>query len=73
MPINREFRVKLGYKNAEKLKDHFKGKDIIDVNWNKIELYNSRIKDIFQELNTVVHESIRYANLKAINFQIDNA
>ena len=73
MPINREFRVKLGYKNAEKLKDHFKGKDIIDVNWNKIELYNSRIKDIFQELNTVVHESIRYANLTAFNLKIDNA
>lgn len=73
MPINRKFRVKLGYPNAGRLKEHFKGKDIVDINWNKIELYNSRIKDIFRELNSVVHENIRYENLTGFNFKIDNA
>lgn len=73
MPINRKFRVKLGYSNAGRLKEHFKGKDIVDINWNKIELYNSRIKDIFRELNSVVHENIRYENLTGFNFKIDNA
>ncbi len=73
MAFDREFRVKLGYTNAQKLKDHFTGKDIVNINWNKIELYNSRIKDIFQELNSVVHESIGYENLTAFNLKIDNA
>ncbi len=73
MPINRDFRVKLGYPNAEKLKKHFKGKDIVEINWNKIELYNYRIKEIFQELNEVVHESIKHDDLSAFNLKIDNA
>lgn len=73
MPINREFRVRLGYTNAETLKKHFKGKDIIEVNWNKIERYNSRIKTIFQELNDIVHESIKYDDLSLFNLKIDNA
>lgn len=74
MPIiGREFRVKLGYKNAEKLKEYFKGKDIVNINWDKIELYNARIKKIFQELNAVVHEAIRYEDLPAFNSKIDNA
>lgn len=73
MPINREFRVKLGYPNAEVLKKYFKGKDIVEVNWNKIELYNSRIKDFFRELNAVVHESIKYENLASFDSKIDNA
>lgn len=63
MSVDREFRVRLGYTNADRLKKYYKGKDIVDINWNKIEQYNSRIKDIFQKLNTVVHESIRYDNM----------
>ena len=73
MAIEREYRVKLGYPNANLLKKHFKGTDIIDINWHKIELYNSRIKDIFQELNNIVHESIKYKNLSLFNSKIDNA
>lgn len=73
MPINRNYRILLGYPNAEVLKKHFKAKDIIEVNWSKIELYNYRIKNIFQELNNVVHESIRHENLTEFNFKIDNA
>ena len=73
MPINRDFRVKLGYPNAEVLKKHFKGKDIVEINWNKIELYNSRIKDIFRELNSVIHESIKYEDFATFDSVIDNA
>lgn len=73
MPTDREFRVKLGYSNAEKLKKYYKGKDIVEINWKKIKQYNSRIKDIFQKLNAVVHKSIRYENLTSFNLKIDNA
>ena len=73
MPVNREFRVRFGYTNADRLRKYYKGKDIVDINWNKIEQYNSRIKDIFQKLNTVVHESIRYDDITDFNHKIDGA
>lgn len=73
MPVNREFRVRFGYTNADRLRKYHKGKDIVDINWNKIEQYNSRIKDIFQKLNTVVHESIRYDDITDFNHKIDGA
>lgn len=73
MPIDRAFRVKLGYPNAEVLKKRFKGKDIINVNWEKIELYNTRIKDIFQELNNIIHENIKHDDLTIFNAKIDDA
>ncbi len=73
MPIDRAFRVILGYPNAEALKKRLKGKDIINVNWEKIELYNTRIKDIFQELNNIIHESIKYEDLTVFNSKIDDA
>lgn len=73
MPIGREYRVKLGYPNAVTLKNHFKGKDITEVNWSKIEKYNSRIKKIFHELNVVVHESIQYENIEIFDAKIDSA
>lgn len=73
MPIDRAFRVILGYPNAEAFKKRLKGKDIINVNWGKIELYNTRIKDIFQELNNVIHESIKHEDLTIFNSKIDDA
>lgn len=73
MPIGKKYRSLLGYSNAEMLKKHFKSKDIIEINWSKIELYNERIKNIFQELNNIVHESIKYENLTDFNSKIDNA
>lgn len=73
MPINRDFRVQLGYQNATMLKKYFKAKDIIEVNWKLIERYNSRIKDIFEKLNIIVHESIRLDNIIEFNSKIDNA
>lgn len=45
----------------------------MEINWKKIEQYNSRIKDIFQKLNTVVHESIRYDDITDFNHKIDGA
>ncbi len=73
MPTNRPYRVLLGYPNAEALKKHFKGKDIVEVNWSKIELYNTRIKEIFQELNNIVHQSIKHETLDIFNLKIDEA
>ncbi len=73
MPIKRAYRIKLGYTNGELLKKHFSGTDILEINWNKIELYNSRIKEIFHELNAIVHESIKYEDLSSFDSKIDNA
>lgn len=35
MSVNREFRVRFGYTNADKLKKYYKGKDIVVNNWKK--------------------------------------
>lgn len=73
MPTQRDFRVQMGYRNAEVVKKYFKAKDIIEVNWSKIERYNARIKEIFEKLNRVVHESIKSENMTDFNAIIDNA
>jgi len=73
MPINRDFRILLGYPNANNLKKHYKAKDIVEVNWSKIQLLNSRIKEIFHELNEVIYDNIKYENLDNFDKKIDNA
>lgn len=62
IPVDRELRIILG-SYTKKLKDFFKGKDILEVNWSKIEKDNLRIKGIFEQLNKVVLESIKYKDL----------
>ncbi len=74
MPFNsKEYRRKLGFTNQATLKKHFKATDIISVNWDKIEKCNERLKEIFVEINGVVHPSIQWKSIKLIHDEIDNA
>lgn len=74
MPFDsRDYRRRLGYTNQAALKKHFKATDIVSVNWNKIELCNQRLKDMFREIDQVVHPSIRWKNTDVIDYEIDRA
>lgn len=74
MPFdNRDYRRRLGYTNQSALRKHFKATDIISVNWDKIEQFNQRLKDMFFEINQVVHPSVRWESMDEIYFEIDNA
>ncbi|MCF2624688.1 hypothetical protein I6E17_00655 [Fusobacterium perfoetens] len=69
----REYRKQLGFKNQENLKKYFKAKDIVYINWEKIEEYNLRLKEIFQKINYVVHPKINWSSMNKINLEIDKA
>lgn len=74
MPFNsKKYRRDFGFTNAEKLKKYFKAKDVIVVNWDRIELCNQRIKEIFMALNNVVHDSIKPDDITDIETTVDNA
>ena len=74
MPFDsRDYRRKLGFTNQEKLRRYFKAKDIVSINWDKIEKCNLRLKEIFQEINQAVNQSVRWENMSPIHDEIDNA
>lgn len=74
MPFDsRDYRRRLGYTNQSTLRKHFKATDIISVNWDKIEQFNQRLKDMFFEINQVVHPSVRWESMDEIYFEIVNA
>lgn len=74
MPFDsRSFRRTIGFSNQESLKKYYKATDVISVNWDKIEKFNERLKNIFGSLNGAVHPSIRWNNIGLIYDEIDNA
>lgn len=74
MTLNdKPFRKELGFTNKEKLKQYYKATDKVFVNWDKIEWFNDRIKEIFVSLNKVIHSSIRWENINIINAELDCA
>lgn len=51
MPFNsRDYRRRLGFTNQAALKKHFKATDIVCINWDKLEQFNQRLKDMFGRL-----------------------
>lgn len=74
MPFDsRNYRRKLGFTNQTTLKKHFKATDIVSINWDKIEKCNQRLKEIFQEINQAVNQSVHWENLSPIQNEIDSA
>ncbi len=74
MPFDsKDYRRQLGFTNQTALKKHFKATDIICINWDKIEQCNQRLKDMFRNINYTVHPSVRWTNMSAIDYEIENA
>ncbi len=60
----REYRSKLGFSNQDGVKKFFGAKDIIPtVDYNYINLLNSRLSEIVGKINLVVNDEIRLQNL----------
>ena len=60
----REYRSKLGFNNQDGVKKFFGAKDIIPtVDYNYINLLNSRLSEIVGKINLVVNDEIRLQNL----------
>ena len=74
MPFNsRDYRRRLGFTNQAALKKHFKATDIVCINWDKLEQFNQRLKDMFWEINQTIHPSVRWESMDEINCEIDSA
>lgn len=70
---SKKYRELLGFTNKEKLKNFFKAKDIVIINYEKIKAYNERLKDIFINLNEAVNKSIKYSDIDEFCDKIDEA
>lgn len=44
--MSKQYRKNIGFTSKNKCFDFFKAKDIVDINWKLIELYNDRLIDI---------------------------
>ncbi len=67
----KEYRKELGFTNQGDVKKFFAGKDITPtVDYNYIELLNSRLIDIIKKINSLVVEDINFSNID--NFCIEN-
>ncbi|MBS1573044.1 MAG: restriction endonuclease [Bacteroidetes bacterium] len=60
----KEYREKLGYTNQSSVKSFFAAKDINPtVDYQYIELLNTRLKEIVEKLNTVVQDDLKLTDL----------
>ena len=48
--MSKEYRKKLGFSSAFKVKDFLSAKDISLINWELIERYNERLIDVFETI-----------------------
>lgn len=53
------YRKALCFNNSAKLKDYFKAKDIICVNWELIDLSNKRLVEMFSKINSAICEDYK--------------
>ncbi|MFN5324416.1 MAG: restriction endonuclease [Bacteroidota bacterium] len=61
----KEYRQKIGFSNQADAKTFFSGKDVTPtIDYKYIDSLNSRICQILESLNGVVHKSIKYDDLK---------
>lgn len=74
MPFDsKNYRRQLGFTNKKELEKHFKATDIVSINWDKIERYNQRIKDMFRKINHTINPCVRWNNMSRIDREIDIA
>jgi len=67
----KEYRKGLGFTNQGDVKKFFAGKDITPtVDYNYIELLNSRLIEIIKKINSLVVEDINFSNID--NFCVEN-
>ena len=50
----RDYRKALGFSNASATKDYMSAKDIKLVNWELVQLYNSRLIDTFSKIQSTI-------------------
>ncbi len=61
---SREYRQRLGFNNQDVVKKFFGAKDITPaVDYNYIDLLNSRLSEIVRKMNSVVHDEIKLQDL----------
>lgn len=74
MPFDsKAFRRAMGFSNQTVLKKYYKARDVVSINWSKVEQLNERLKAIFDTINGAIHPSIRWNSMDAIYAEIDNA
>ena len=67
----KEYRKELGFTNQGDVKKFFAGKDITPtIDYNYIELLNSRLIEIIKKINSLVAEDINFSNID--NFCVEN-
>ncbi|MBR6939845.1 MAG: restriction endonuclease, partial [Clostridia bacterium] len=59
--------------NQDRIRDFYKAKDLVIINWDKIEKLNERLKDIFSRIHHNIHPSIRVDDLDTFLSGIDTA
>ena len=74
MPLNDEqkFRKSIGFTNQDRIRDFYKAKDLVIINWDKIDKLNERLKDIFSRIHHNIHPSIQVDDLDSFLSNIDN-
>jgi hypothetical protein len=58
---SREYRRCMGFTNQQTTKDYLSAKDIIaDIDYNYVDKLIVRLRDIYAQLNSAIHESVRH-------------
>tara|TARA_B100001142_G_scaffold196887_1_gene195758 strand:+ start:385 stop:1170 length:786 start_codon:yes stop_codon:yes gene_type:complete len=66
----KNYRQQLGFTNQQTAKRFFAGKDIVPtVDFNYINLFNTRLAEIIEKINTISHHSIEHESIKLFNRQ----
>ena len=66
----KNYRQQLGFTNQQTAKKFFAGKDIVPtVDFNYINLFNTRLAEIIEKINTISHHSIEHESINLFNRQ----
>lgn len=68
MPLDtqyfREYRRRIGFTNQQMTKDYLSAKDIVaDVDYQYVDSLLARLRDMYAQLNSTIHESVRHHNV----------
>ena len=72
MKSRRDYRCSVGFPRQEEFKRYLKFTDEIPIDWARLNMCNSRVKDIFSKIKPVIHPSIQI-DLNEFNSKIDYA
>ena len=63
----RDYRKALGFSSANSAKDYLSAKDIKLINWQLIEIYNTRLIDIFTRIQSTLASPVAGYVSKIVN------